>query len=191
MKIILASGSPRRKELMDLAQIEYEIIPSKFDEKVDQKLSLDEQSIELAFGKAKDVFDNTQGDRTIIGSDTLVILDGKQFGKPKDRDEAVKMLKSLQGRSHTVYTSLVILIEKNGEYKEYKELHKSEVFVNEMSNEEIESYVDMENPLDKAGAYAIQSCFIVYINKIVGDYATIVGLPISRAYKILKENDII
>ena len=176
---------------MDLAQIEYEIIPSKFDEKVDQKLSLDEQSIELAFGKAKDVFDNTQGDRTIIGSDTLVILDGKQFGKPKDRDEAVKMLKSLQGRSHTVYTSLVILIEKNGEYKEYKELHKSEVFVNEMSNEEIESYVDMENPLDKAGAYAIQSCFIVYINKIVGDYATIVGLPISRAYKILKENDII
>lgn len=191
MKIILASGSPRRKELMDLAKIEYEIIPSKFDEKVDQKLSLDEQSVELAFGKAKDVFDNTQGDRTIIGSDTLVILDGKQFGKPKDRDEAVKMLKSLQGRSHTVYTSLVILIEKNGEYKEYKELHKSEVFVNEMSNEEIESYVDMENPLDKAGAYAIQSCFIVYINKIVGDYATIVGLPISRVYKILKENDII
>lgn len=191
MKVILASSSPRRKELMDLAKIEYEVLASHFDENVDKTLNLEEQSKELAFGKAKDVFENTQGNRAIIGSDTLVILDGKQLGKPQDRNDAINMLKSLQGKSHIVYTSLAVLIEKNGEYKEYKELYKTEVFVNEMSDEEIENYVDIENPLDKAGAYAIQSCFSVYIRRIVGDYASIVGLPINRVYRILKENDII
>ncbi len=108
MKIILASSSPRRKDLMDLAKIEYEVIPSNFDEKVDYCLNLEEQSKEIAYGKAKDVFENTQADRVIIGSDTLVIVDGKQFGKADSREEAIEMLKKLQGKAHSIYTSLAI-----------------------------------------------------------------------------------
>lgn len=191
MKIILASASPRRKDLMDLAKFDYEIIPSNFDEKVDINLSFEEQSKEIAYEKAKDIFDNTQGDRTIIGADTLVILDQKQLGKPKTREEAIQMLTNLQGRSHIVYTSMAILIEKNGELKEYKELNQTRVWIKKMSLKEIENYVDSENPYDKAGGYAIQSCFAVFIDKIEGDYATIIGLPISRVYSILKENDIL
>ena len=191
MKIILASKSPRRKELMDLAKFEYEILVSNFDENVDKNLSLEEQSKEIAYGKAKDIFENTQGDRTIIGADSLVILDGKQFGKPHDRQEAVEMLLALQGKKHTVYTALSILIENKGKYKEYKELHKSDVYIKKMSYKEIVNYVDSEEPFDKAGSYAIQSCFAVFIDKIEGDYTTIVGLPIGRVYEILKENNII
>ena len=191
MKIILASQSPRRKELMDLAKLDYEILVSDFDEKVNTNLPLEEQSKELAFGKAKAVFDNTQGDRAIIGSDTLVILGEKQLGKPQNREEAIKMLQNLQGRSHFVYTSLAVLIEEKGEYKEYKELSKARVFIKKMSDEEIINYVDSEEPFDKAGSYAIQSSFVVYVEKIDGDYSTIVGLPISRLHSILKENDII
>ena len=191
MKVILASSSPRRKDLMDLAKIEYEAIPSNFDEKVDSNLRLEEQSIEIAYGKAKEVFDNTQADRAVIGSDTLVVADGKQFGKAKSREEAIQMLKNLRGRVHSIYTSLVILIENQGKYKEYKELHEVKVFVREMSDEEIENYVDSEQPFYCAGAYAIQGFFAVFVDKIEGDYATALGLPINRVYTILKENDML
>ena len=115
----------------------------------------------------------------------------RQLGKPKDRDEAINMLKDLQGRSHVVYTSLAVLIEEKGQYREYKELQKSRVFVKRMTDKEIENYVDSEMPFDKAGSYAIQSCFAVFIDRIEGDYSTIIGLPIGRVYDILKENNII
>lgn len=191
MKIILASASPRRKDLMDLAKFDYEIIPSNFDEKVDSKLNLEEQSKEIAYGKAKDIFDNTQGNRAIIGADTLVIIDQQQLGKPNSREEAIQMLTNLQGRSHTVYTSIAILIEKNGELKEYKELSQTRIWIKKMTQKEIENYVDSENPYDKAGGYAIQSSFVVFVDKIDGDFSTVIGLPISRIYSILKENDIL
>ncbi len=191
MKIILASSSQRRKDLLDLAKIEYEAIPSKFDENVNTNLSLEEQSIEIAYGKAQDIFGNTQADRVIIGSDTLVILDGKQFGKAKTRDEAIQMLKQLQGKMHFIYTSLAILIENHGEYKEYKELQKVKVFVKEMSDAEIENYVDSERPFYCAGAYGLQGFFSVFIDHIEGDYPTALGLPVNRVYSLLKENDIL
>lgn len=191
MKIILASESQRRKDLMNLAKIEYEAITSKFDEKVDTALSIEEQSIELAYGKAKDVFENTESDRAIIGSDTLVIVDGKQFGKSKSREEAIQMLKQIQGREHFVYTSLAVLIEQNGNYKEYRELYKTKIFVKKMTDQEIENYVDSEKPYYCAGSYAIQGPFAVFVDKIEGDYPTVLGLPINRVYDILKENSII
>ena len=140
MKIILASGSPRRRDLMELAKIDYECMVSSFDEKVDTDLSYEEQSQEIAYGKAKDIFENTQGDRTIIGADTLVIVEEKQFGKPQNREEAIQMLRMLQGRAHFIYTSIAILIEEQGKYKEYKELHKVKVFIREMTEEEIEAF---------------------------------------------------
>ncbi len=191
MKIILASGSPRRRDLMELAKIDYECMVSSFDEKVDTDLSYEEQSQEIAYGKAKDIFENTQGDRTIIGADTLVIVEEKRFGKPQNREEAIQMLRMLQGRAHFIYTSIAILIEEQGKYKEYKELHKVKVFIREMTEEEIETYVDTERPFYCAGAYAIQSQFAVFVDKIEGDYPTALGFPINRVYSILKENNLL
>ena len=191
MKIILASQSPRRIALMQLARIDFEVLPSSYNEKMDKSLGIEELSKELAYGKAKDVFDNTQGDRTIIGADTIVVKDNVIFGKPKDRAEAIKMLKELQGDVHTVYTSLAILIEERGKYKEYKELVETDITVNPMTDAEIIEYVDREEPYDKAGAYAIQSSFAKFIDEIEGNYMSVIGLPIDKVYKILKENEII
>ena len=102
MKIILASTSPRRKELMDLGRFDYEILVSDLEEMRNMSLSLEEQSKDLAYQKAKIVYDNTQGDRTIIGADTLVVLGDKVFGKPKDREDAMNMLRELQGKRHYI-----------------------------------------------------------------------------------------
>jgi len=100
------------------------------------------------------------------------------------------MLKLIQGRKHSVFTSLSVIIENNGEKKEYKETYETLVYVKEMEDSEIENYVDTYNVYDKAGSYAIQSKFAVYVDKIVGDYNVIIGLPINRLYDILKENKI-
>ena len=189
MKVILASQSPRRKELMDLAKIDYEVIVSDYDENVDKSLSLEEQSKEIAYGKAKDVFDNTQGNRIVIGADSLVILDGEQLGKPKDREEAVEMIKKIQGKCHTVYTSIAVLVENNEEYKEYKELHQTKVCIKSMTDEEIENYVESGEPFDKAGGYGVQTSFAVFVERVEGEYSVIVGLPLCRVYEILKENN--
>ena len=191
MRVILASSSPRRAAIMDLAEIEYEVLPSKFEEILNSALDVEEQSKELAYGKAKEVFDRTQGDRAIIGADTIVVKDGKIYGKPHDKVNAVKMLKDFQGNIHTVYTSIAILIESGGEFKEFQETIKTDIMVHEMSDEEIEDYIDKEEPFDKAGAYAIQSSFCKYIDDIEGNYMSVIGLPVDRVYQILKENDAI
>ena len=99
-----------------------------------------------------------------------LLLDGKQFGKAKTREEAIRMLKELQGKMHSIYTSLAILIENQGKYKEYKELNEVKVFIRNMSDEEIAHYVDSEQPFYCAGAYAIQGFFSVFVDKIEGNY---------------------
>lgn len=191
MKIILASQSQRRAAILELAKIDFEVIPSSYEEKMLESLNIEEQSKELAYGKALDVFNNTQGDRAIIGSDTIVVKNNKIYGKPKDRVEAIMMLRELQDDRHYVYTSISILIEKQGKYQEYKEVIKTEITVDPISDVEIIEYVDSEEPYDKVGAYAIQSCFAKYISNIKGNYMSVVGLPIDRVYSILKENEII
>ncbi|MGN1299143.1 MAG: Maf family protein [Candidatus Scatovivens sp.] len=191
MKIILASKSPRRRELMNLGRFEYEILVSDEEEKFDENLSIEEQSKKLAYSKAKIIFDNTQGDRAIIGADTIVVNNNEIYGKPKDRQDAIRMLKNLQGKEHKVYTSIAVLIEKSGAYKEYNELHETKIFVKKMSDYEISKYITDTNPYDKAGAYAIQGEFSLFIEKIEGSYTNVVGLPIERIYEILKENGIL
>lgn len=191
MKVILASKSPRRAALLDLIKIDFEVMPSSYKEVINNKVDIEEASKELAYEKALDVFNNTQGDRTIIGADTIVVKDGKIYGKPKDRNEAIKMLKQLQGDIHSVYTSLAILIEEKGKYKEYKEIVRTDINVNPITDAEIIEYVDQEEPYDKAGAYAIQSCFCKYISEIDGNYMSVIGLPVDKIYSILKENEII
>ena len=190
MKVILASQSPRRAALLDWSKVDFEVMPSKYEEKIKSGANIEEQAKELAYGKALEVFNNTQGDRAIIGADTIVVKNNKVYGKPKDRQDAIRMLKELQGDYHVVYTSLSVLIEDHDEYKEYKELSKTLIEISPMSDEEIKEYVDSEEPYDKAGAYAIQSYFSRYVEKIDGNYMSVIGLPIDKVYQILKENDI-
>jgi len=186
MRIILASKSPRRKELMDLLGIDYEIMVSEADETIEEGLTLEEQSKRLGFVKAKAVFDQTNGDRIVIGSDTLVVKDGKLFGKPKDREDAINMINTIKNDKHQVITSVAVLVQKDGEYKEYLDCDISDVYVADMTDKEIEAWVDSGKAYDKAGAYAIQLEFAKYIEKIEGNYDSIVGLPINKVYRILK-----
>ena len=191
MKIILASQSPRRAAILDLAKIDFEVFPSSFDEKIEDGANIEEQAKEVAYGKALNVFNNTQGDRAIIGADTIVVKDNKVYGKPKDRKDAIRMLRELQGDFHTVYTSLAILVEEQGKCKEYRDITKTLIKVAPISDQEIIEYVDSETPFDKAGAYAIQSSFSKFIRKIDGSYMSVIGLPIDKVYKVLKDNEII
>lgn len=187
MKIILASGSPRRKELLDLIKVKYEVIPSNADETLTKGLSLEEQSKVLAYKKAKSIFDKTQGDRIVIGADTLVVKNGKTYGKPKDLNEAKQMLLELNNDVHQVITSLAILVEKEKKQEENVLVDITNVYLSNLSEQEIEEYIHTEEVLDKAGSYAIQSSFGKYVEKIEGNYTTVLGLPIHKLYEILKK----
>ena len=188
MKIILASKSPRRKELMDLLGIDYEIIVSNADETLEEGLSFKEQSKKLGYIKAKAVFDKTNGDRIVIGSDTLVVKEGKLFGKPKDKQDAIRMLNELKNDKHQVFTSLAILVQEGDKYEEYIDCDTTDVYFSDITETDIERWVDSGEAYDKAGAYGVQSSkFAVFIDKIYGNYTTIVGLPIHKVYKILKK----
>ena len=171
MKIILASGSPRRKELLGLIVPEFEIQVSGADETLQEGLTPSEQVKRLAYIKAKDVFDKTQGDRIVIGSDTIVTKNGKIYGKPHNREHAKQMIKELiEGdRIHSIETGLCILSEKDGKIREYN------------------TYDESGHAMDKAGAYGIQNEFCVFVEKIVGNYNTIVGLPTHLVYDELKK----
>ncbi len=191
MRIILASQSPRRSAILDLAKIDFEVLPSKYEKPIGKGVNIEEESKEISYEKALEVFNNTQGDRAIISADTIVVKDGIIYGKPKNREDAIKTLEELQNSEHTVYTSFAILIEDHGNYEEYKEIVETKVKISSMSTEEIVDYVDSEEPFDKAGSYAIQSSFCKFIEEINGNYMSVIGLPIDRVYKILRENGII
>lgn len=187
MKIILASQSPRRKDLMDLLKINYEIKVSNADETFEDGLSLEEQSKRLAYIKAKTVFDKTQGDKIVIGSDTMVIKDNKIYGKPKDKEDAIKMLNTLKNAKHQVITSLAVLIQDGQNYTQKTDVDIANVYLKDMSDEEIEKWIKTGNPFDKAGAYAIQSEFCIYVDKIERNYTTVIGLPMHKLYDFIKE----
>lgn len=187
MKIILASKSPRRKELLDLLNLKYEVIVSDANETLQPNLSIEEQAKKLSYRKAKTVFDQTSGDRIVIGSDTMVIKNNKIYGKPKNEEDAFYMLEQLKNTKHDVITGLAVLVEKNGEYKEYITYDRAEVYFKDMTKEEIENWIHTGKAMDKAGAYAVQGEFMVFIEKINGNYATVMGLPIHKVYDILKE----
>lgn len=187
MKIILASQSPRRKELMDFLNINYEIIVSNADETLEKGLTIEEQAKRLSYIKAKTVFDKTSGDRIVIGSDTMVVKNGKIYGKPKDNQDAFKMLKELKNTKHQAITGLAILVEKDGKYEEYLDYDMAEVYFKDMTDEEITNWINTGKALDKAGAYAVQDEFIVFFEKINGNYSTVMGLPIHKVYDVLKK----
>ncbi len=187
MKIILASKSPRRKELMDLLNVDYEIIVSDADETLENGLSMEEQSKKLAFIKAKAVFDETSGDRLVIGSDTLVYKGSEKLGKPGNRENAIKMLNKLKGSIHHVCTGIAILVQNDDKYQEFLDCSTTAVFINDMTDKEILEWVDTGKAFDKAGGYAIQEEFVKHISKIEGNYASVVGLPIDKVYDVIKK----
>lgn len=187
MKVILASKSPRRKELLGLITSDYEVIVSDADETLKQGLSIEEQAKRISFAKAKTVFDETAGDRIVIGSDTMVVKDGIIYGKPKDDENAFNMLSKLKNDKHQVITGLAILVERDGKYTEYIDYDIADVYFNDMTDEEIWKWIKTGQASDKAGAYAVQGEFMVHINKLDGNYSTVMGLPIHKVYDILKE----
>ena len=186
IKIILASKSPRRTLLLENAMIMHDCVsPAVDEEKIVQRLSGEppEKLVEeLSRAKASSVKEALQdGDIIVIGADTVVSVDGVIFGKPKDRDDAKRMIKLLQGREHDVYTGVTVLSEK--EMISFHE--KSAVSVFEMTDEEIEAYLETKEPFDKAGAYGIQGYFSRFIERIEGSYDNIVGLPVAKTYRAL------
>lgn len=191
--VILASGSPRRKELLTQAGIEFSIITSDADE-TPTKTVPEEIVMELSKRKAEDVYDRVikegifkEGeDNFIIAADTLVFFGQDRMGKPKDKEDAVRMLKELSDNVHDVITGVTILHPVDGELRTATFFEKTKVSVYKLSDEEIEAYVATGEPMDKAGAYAIQGYFGKYIKKIEGEYANVVGLPIARVYHELK-----
>ena len=187
-RIILASASPRRKELMEQAGYIFEIQVSKKEEFY-TSTEPDDIVKELALLKAKDIADNNeQNNMVIIGADTVVAYGGKILGKPKSEEEAFDMIKSFQGDKHQVYTGVAVLsYDTQGREEIVNHAVKTDVYVNAMTDEEIWKYIKADNVLDKAGSYGIQSGFAVYIEKIEGDYFNVVGLPVSYIYNVLKE----
>ena len=180
--IILASASPRRHEILTQAGVDFKVIPSNFDESSLEFTNIDDYSKALSYHKAQYVFKNHSND-TIIASDTIVVIDNEILGKPKNKEDAFRMLKSLQGRKHVVITSVCIMHKD----KIDTFLSKSYVTFYKMSNDEINEYIETNEPMDKAGAYAIQGKAAKYIRSINGDYYTIVGLPIGKVIKSLKK----
>ena len=188
-KPILASKSPRRKELLKFIIPEFEVIASEYDEKLQRGLTPEEQAIRLADGKAKSVYEKTSGNRVIIGSDTMVVKNGKIFGKPHDEEDAKSMIKELlEGdRTHKVITGLSVIVQKGNQYREFKTFDESKIYLKDISDEEIQWWINTGHAMDKAGAYGIQDEFCVFVEKINGNYASIVGLPIEKLYDIMKE----
>ena len=174
MKIILASASPRRKELLGYITKNFETIVSNINENFIEGLSIQEQS-------------KTKGDRIVIGSDTLVLKNEKPFGKPKSKEEAFKMISELQNDMHEVITSLCVIIEKDGKQKIYKDYDIVKVYLSEITPKEIKDWINSGEAMDKAGAYAIQGQFSKFIIKLEGSYNSVVGLPVQKLYQIIKE----
>ncbi|MDD4113116.1 MAG: Maf family protein [Herbinix sp.] len=194
-RIILASESPRRKEIMNQMGIQYETMPANITEEVVGDTPSDMVK-SLACQKARAVAERTQSNhenQIIIGADTLVFHKGKALGKPRDREHAIEMLEAISDDTHEVYTGVCIIIRKNSpdhsntDAREITFSVSTEVVVYPLTKEQIVDYVDTKEPLDKAGAYAIQGGFGIYIKEIHGDYYNVVGFPIARIFKKLLE----
>jgi len=188
MNIVLASGSPRRLELLRMIGIkDFKVIPDTSDEKMIPGLSPEQTVCTIALQKARNVSLSCGGDDLIIAADTLVYLDGHPLGKPVSPEDAAAMLSALSGRRHTVYTGLALL--RGGISVTASE--KTDVYFREMSSNEIHAYVESGEPMDKAGAYAAQGRGAVFVERVEGEFFNVIGLPICRFGKMLREFGVI
>ncbi len=183
-QIILASTSPRRKEILSLTGLKFETIASDYEE----DMTLDLEPLELAKllsrGKAEAIAKDHQ-DSIVIGADTFVVLDNQLLGKPHDEDTAIKMLKQISNQAVSLITGYTII--DTSDNKQISETVETKIYIKELSDEEIQSYVKTKEPLDKAGAFAIQGMGAIFIKKIEGDFFGAMGLPIFDLSNSLKQ----
>lgn len=188
MKLILASASPRRRELLEQIGLEFVVFPAQGEE-FSEKEEPQEFVVELASKKAGEVYERTMAagilteESLVLGADTIVVLEGRILGKPKDAQDAVRMLSLLSGNTHEVYTGVSLWMCEHGKKMQYSFYGKTAVTMYPMTEQEKADYVKSGEPLDKAGAYGIQGLGAKFIQKIDGDYNNVVGLPIAQIYQ--------
>lgn len=187
--IVLASGSPRRKELLAKTGLKFSVVVSGGEEKAETSDSA-ETVEKLSLDKASAVADLLQAEKEpqlIIGADTVVACDGEILGKPSDREDAFRMLWKLQGQTHQVYTGVTLLLKKKHTWQAHTFSEKTDVQFYPVSREELLAYIETGEPMDKAGSYGIQGGFGIYVKGICGDYNNVVGLPVGRLVYELKK----
>jgi septum formation protein len=180
--LILASGSPRRKELLSQVGIAYMVDPSSFEEETPKHKDPEKYVQAQALGKACDIAVKYH-DQWVLGADTVVAFDGKILGKPKSEEDAFTMLKQLSGHKHSVFTGIALV---NGNQKIIRVV-ETKVWFRKISDREIQRYIATGEPMDKAGAYGIQGKAAGFVDKINGSYTNVVGLPLAQVYKMLKK----
>ncbi len=178
--IVLASGSPRRAELLTMAGYEFEVMKTDTDENVEASDPAELVKI-LSQRKAEDAARLT--DKVVIAADTVVALDGIVLGKPSDTEDAKGMLAQLSGRSHSVFTGITL---RRGDVA-VTEAHETKVYMRDISDAEIDAYVSTGDPMDKAGSYGVQGRAGMFVSRLEGDYYTVVGLPLCRVSEILRD----
>ena len=183
-RLILASESPRRKEILEKLGLEFEIIPSNYEEDLKAKKDPVELAKFLSLNKAKDVANKINGNAIIIAADTFIVLEGDFLGKPKDDQDAKKMLKSLSGKTHEVITGIALIDTSSNQ--EITDTSITKVTFKSLSSKEIQAYINTGEPLGKAGAYAIQEKGAAFVSKINGDFFTVMGLPLYLLAEQLK-----
>ena len=187
MRVILASGSPRRRELMEMLGVEdLLVVPAKGEEKADLSLSPAELVKTLAAAKAREVAPQAAEGDVVIAADTIVYFDSRVFGKPRSPAEAAEMLRTLSGQTHEVYTGVCVI--RSG--RELLRADRSAVRFREISAEEIAAYVATGEPLDKAGAYGAQGKGALFVERIDGDFFNVMGLPLCVLGEMLKEQGV-
>lgn len=180
MRYILASASPRRKELLMQILPAFEVIPSRCDESVNLSLFPEQMACSLAETKCEEVYLKNPG-ATVIGCDTVVVFEGRILGKPKDREDAVRTLKMLSDKTHYVITGVCV----RNKYEKRTDYERTEVRFNQLSDEFIEHYVDTGSPMDKAGSYGIQDGGLV--KEYYGSYTNVVGLPVRLTKQLIEQ----
>ncbi|MFW6022161.1 MAG: Maf family protein [Halanaerobiaceae bacterium] len=186
-KLVLASASPRRQELMDMLGLNFTVVPGNIDEENYSGIEPIEMVQELSKAKVEKVADLVE-DTLVIGSDTIVLLGRDILGKPANQSDAVKMLSKIQNRKHTVITGIAVFDTLSG--KIVIDYDKTDVYMRVMSRDEIENYVATGEPMDKAGSYGIQGLGGIFVEKINGSFYTVMGLPIHKLVSMLKEFNI-
>ena len=185
--IVLASASPRRQELLRQIGCGFRVVVSDAEELSGDGISPEQLAVENARRKAEDVAAKEGGNAPVLGADTVVAVDETILGKPKDETDAVRMLRLLSGRQHFVYTGIALVYR--GEV--YGDVVRTEVWVDELSEKEIEAYIATGEPMDKAGAYAVQGIAAKFIPRIDGSFSNVVGLPLHAVKELARKAGIV